>query len=245
VSHTAAPPKLSARVVRPVKLDEDTRAQMYRLFASVYLDTDPSRFARDLHAKDHVIVLRVPGTSAVGGFSTLRSVAVRHEGRVFRAVFSGDTVIDRPYWGQKVLGRAFLRYLLIRRLRHPTDPLYWILISKGYKTYLLMANNFPVHWPRHEAATPAATAHIRDAFATALFGDDYDPAAGLVRFPPPRDRLRPDIAPVHDALTRRSPRVAHFLAQNPGWADGDELVCLAELSWSLPATYTLKAWRRP
>ena len=35
-------------------------------------------------------------------------------------VFSGDTVVDRAFWGQRVLGKAFLRYLFIQKGNDPS-----------------------------------------------------------------------------------------------------------------------------
>ena len=46
------------------------------------------------------------------GFSTLKNAEVnREDGTRCRAVYSGDTVVEKAYWGQKVLGVAFLKYL--------------------------------------------------------------------------------------------------------------------------------------
>ena len=33
------------------------------------------------------------------------------------------------------------------RIKYPFNELYWLLISKGYKTYLLLANNYYVYYP--------------------------------------------------------------------------------------------------
>jgi hypothetical protein len=33
------------------------------------------------------------------------------------------------------------------RVKYPFNEFYWLLISKGYKTYLLLANNYYVYYP--------------------------------------------------------------------------------------------------
>lgn len=234
--------RLRATTLRVASVTADDRQQMYALFERYYADVDQARFERDLRNKDDVILLR-DRDDAIRGFSTLKQLSVEVGGRQHRGVYSGDTVVDHTAWGQGELGRAFLKYLLWVRLSHPLRELWWFLISKGYKTYLLMANNFPEHWPRHEALTPAEPAQLRSAFARLAFGDDYDEAAGVVRFSTPSGRLRDGVANIDPDLLASNPRVKFFEASNPGWARGDELVCVARMPWTLPFTYALKKAR--
>jgi hypothetical protein len=233
---------LRASTIPVASVTPGDRREMYALFERYYVDIDPARFERDLSAKDDVILLR-DGGGAVRGFSTLKQLTVDVGGRRHRGVYSGDTVVDHTAWGQGELGRAFLRYLLWVRLTHPLRELWWFLISKGYKTYLLMANNFPEHWPRHEAPTPREPEQLRAAFARLAFGDDYDADAGVVRFSTPSGRLADGVAPIDPALVAANPRVRFFETANPGWARGDELVCVARMPWTLPLTYALKKAR--
>ena len=159
---------LRARVVPVASLGPDERARMWALFAAAYDDVDEATFRADLDAKQRVIVLT--DADGVQGFSTLREVEVTVDGQRQVGMFSGDTVVAPAYWGTKVLGRAFLAHLAWRRMLRPLTQYWWVLITKGYKTYLLMANNFPVHWPRMEAPTPPEAERLRDAFGEALFG---------------------------------------------------------------------------
>ena len=70
---------------------------------------------------------------------------------------------------------------------------------------------------------------LMDALACDRFGDAYDAASGVIRFPESHGHLREPFAEVSDAHRRR-PEVAFFLDRNPGYARGDELVCLCELA---------------
>ena len=62
--------------------------------------------------------------------------------------------LNKQFWGSPALGIQFLIYLWKLKIKSITRPVYWFLISKGYKTYLLMANNFSEHYPRFEKSTP-------------------------------------------------------------------------------------------
>lgn len=233
---------LRARVVPVHTLSAADRRAMFSLFAHYYDDVSEDRFDADLRAKDEVIVLR-GAEGRIAGFSTLTTVEVEVDGRRHRGVFSGDTVVDEAFWGTRALGQAFLAHLFRLRLRRPLQPLWWFLISKGYKTYLLMANNFPEHWPRYERPTPPARQALLDAFATQAFPEQYEPETGLIRWPEQAGRLRDGVGAVSEALTSDHPRVRYFVERNPDWAQGVELACLASMSWSMPVRYALKALR--
>jgi hypothetical protein len=232
---------LTASTVPVGSVDASTRDALFALYEAYYEAVDRVRFLADFEAKDDVILLRDRDTREPRGFSTLKRMTVRHGGRVHHGVYSGDTVVDHAYWGQTALGHAFLRYLLVERARRPFSPLWWFLISKGYKTYLMMANNFAEHWPRHEEPTPPEAKAVMDGFATQAFGDRYAPSQGLVRFDVSQGHLRAGVAAIDEDLLRRNPRVRFFQERNPGWTGGDELVCVARMRWTMPLTY---AWKK-
>jgi hypothetical protein len=237
-------PELYARTVRVATgLDAGLRARMLALYDSTYEGCTPESFFRDLDRKDDVILL-FDRSDTLRGFSTLMRLDLEVDGALHHGVYSGDTVLEPGFRGTGALGRAFLRYMFARRLHHPVRPLWWFLISKGYKTYLLMANNFAEHWPRYEQSIPPDRDRLRAAFARALFGEAFDPKAGVVRFDPPGARLRADAAPIEPSLLA-IPRVRYFQEQNPGWTRGDELVCVANMSWLLPFQYAWKKLHKP
>ncbi|MCI0490637.1 MAG: hypothetical protein L0229_28935 [Blastocatellia bacterium] len=200
------------------------------------------QFLSDLSKKDSVILLRDNRSDTIQGFSTLMKVRIEIDGRSLRAVFSGDTVIEKDYWGSRALGIAFLRYMFIEKLKSPFSPLYWLLITKGYKTYLMMANNFAEHYPRFERETPACVKRILDAFYSTLYGDCYDPETGRIERAGDATHLRPGIAAISNALTDSNPRIAFFQRANPGWQNGAELACIARMTVFMPFYYAAKVF---
>ncbi|PCJ46859.1 MAG: hypothetical protein COA99_01925 [Moraxellaceae bacterium] len=215
---------------------------MYELMERYYDCTNWDRFNKDLDEKKHVILLFAGKNRDIKGFSTLMQVNTVINGRKTRAIFSGDTVVDQEYWGQRVLGRKFLSYLFMKQARHPLSPLYWLLISKGYKTYLLMSNNFREHYPRFETPTPSSRQKLIDVFANQLFGDSYNAESGCCRFSESFGQVRREVAPLDCAQVEKNARIKFFVDKNPGWSNGDELVCLARMSWFMPFYYLTKSW---
>lgn len=233
--------QLSAKIVQVTNLSNRDRERMFRLMTSYYDSINEAQFLADLSRKDSVILLRDSANDMICGFSTLLTVTANIEGKTVRAVFSGDTVIDKAYWGQRALGKAFLRYLLTGKLKRPFTPLYWLLITKGYKTYLMMANNFAEYYPRFDKAMPVETRAIMDAFYIALYAESYDPKTGLIDVPNDAGHLKSGVAGVSQVLIESNPKIAFFQRANPEWHRGVELACIARMTFLMPLKYALKS----
>ena len=67
---------------------------------------------------------------------------------------------------------------------------------------------------------------LRDHFAWIKYGCDYARDEGIVRFAQPTP-IRESIAMVNKGRLS-DPHVNYLLTANPGWKDGDELVCIAK-----------------
>jgi hypothetical protein len=235
--------KLHARIVSVARLSDGQHQRMFEVFADYYANVSCERFLEDLGRKDDVILL-LDSRNVIQGFSTMKNLSCVVKGKKVQGLFSGDTVVAKEYWGQRVLGRAFLRYLFTQKLKHPFVPYYWYLISKGYKTYLLMANNFEDHHPRLEAAMSRWDKAVLDAFGTTLYPHEYSPATGLITFPESHGHVRKGVADIDEALLDKYPRIAFFVEKNPTWFHGTELACIARMTWSMPFKYALKARAR-
>lgn len=235
--------RLVARIARVPTLDGPTIDAAFELFQSLYLGAERERFEKDLAEKRFIILLRDEVDGALRGFSTVHVGDVIHGGRRARLVYSGDTVVHPAYWGQKRLQRAFSTILVREKLRRPGRPLLWFLISKGYKTYLLLAHHCPRSFPRvdrREDPDLRATLHW---VAASRFGSAYDPSMGVVSYPSPRERVRAEVAPI-DRPLMDNPHVAFFAQRNPGYNRGDELACLAQIRLIDPLTTIVRSWWR-
>jgi hypothetical protein len=233
---------LKGSTVRRESLTEAQRAQMLALMQLCYAGVSAERFAADLDAKQYVILLHARRGAELVGFSTVRVAEERIGARAVEVVYSGDTVIHPDWWGHKVLQVCFGRFLLWRKLRRPLRPLHWLLLSAGFKTYLLAVNYFARTMPRRDWTPPPGRAEFLRELATRWFGSQYDARRGTLRFHGTHYRVRDGIAPI-DRAAAAHPHIAFFAERNPGHVDGEELVCLVEIrGWDLARALGRSVW---
>lgn len=203
-----------------------TREEMWQLYSAYYSSATRQTFMDDFEQKDHVIILRDSSDGSLQGFSTLQCFGKDVGGKRLYVIYSGDTLITKEYWGQNTLQKAFFRYIIRCKLKHPFSKVYWYLISKGYKTYLLLSRNYPVYWPRYDKPTPAWEKAILDTLGKDKFGDEYFPEKGIIHHDNCPGKLRAHVAPIGEELRRAYPDIDYFAKKNPLHAQGDELCCL-------------------
>ena len=238
--------RIIAKTVSVQTLTAAQKQTMFAVFAKYYDGASEEIFLNDLHRKSDVILLIDKVLAEIKGFCTLCDMVLEVDGVRARGVFTGDTVLEKEYWGQKALNFAFTAYLWKRRARRPWAPLYWFLISKGYRTYLTMTNNCPTHYPRHDRPVPDRHRRIMETFASHLFPERYNPRNGLIEFGggTAHEHLKADVAPVTESMRRKVPAIDFFVKANPHWERGDELVCLAEFHLDIPLRFACKQLRR-
>ncbi len=207
--------------LKAAQLDE-----MYALLAAHFEGVTRERFEQDLAEKNWVVEIRRDGRLV--GFSTMLVREARHGGCAITVVYSGDTIVAPEAWRSTALARSWIAAVNEIRAGFPARPCYWLLLTSGFRTYRFL----PVFWreffPRHDTPTPADTQRLLSELARAQYGAGYDAAAGTVRFGQPQ-RLRGQLGLVPPGREADA-HVAFFLSRNPGHANGDELVCLTEIS---------------
>jgi hypothetical protein len=208
------------------------REEMYALLCTYFSATDRRQFESDLGEKETVLLLRDSDSGRIVGFSTLMRMTQSIDGRDVVAFFSGDTIVDRDYWGETVLSRLWSRTVFTEAARltahAPALAIYWFLICSGYKTWRFLPVFFREFYPNPDCVTPPHVQRIVDTLGARKFGDQYLPESGIVRLRAATP-LRDGIATVTSERLR-DPQVAFFARMNPGHARGDELACLTEIS---------------
>jgi hypothetical protein len=217
---------LVSRLVAVPELTAAEVAAMYALFDQSFLAA-ADVFERDLRRKDWAILFNDAAAGELQGFTSLALYRSTARGEPLSVAYSGDTLIRPACWGTPELPRRWIQSVLALAAGMP-QPLYWLLLTSGFRTYRFLPVFFQEFYPRHDRPTPAAEQALLDELAGERFGDDFDPARGVVRFAQGATPLRPGLAAASPER-RRDPHVEFSLARNPGHAQGDELVCITRL----------------
>lgn len=229
---------LACRIVEMQAIGPEKRDQMFALMCRYYEDVQRDAFERDLGRK-HWCLLIEDADQRVLGFSTQVLLDVLVGGRPARALYSGDTIMDREHWGTSALAVAFTR-LAVELIEQPGgERLYWFLTTKGYRTYRFLPVFFREYFPRRDSPTPVWAIELIDALAQRANPAAYDVARRIMRASSRSYRLRPGVGDV-SAPRLRNPDVRFFHKANPGHAAGDELCCIARLTLE---NFSSAAWR--
>lgn len=221
--------RLLGTVTAPDSLGAAARDRMFVLMAEHFEGVSRAAFERDLGEKQWVVLLRDRQTGEIQGFSTLMLLDAHVDGQPVRAVFSGDTIVHRDYWGEPELATVWGNFVLSLIGSQSGVKFYWFLISKGYRTYKFLPVYFERFFPRHDQPTPEFERTLIGELAHRKFPGQYRPIEGVIRFDQPKDRLKADLAEVGD-MRLTDPHIRFFLERNPGFVNGDELACVAELT---------------
>jgi hypothetical protein len=222
----ASASSLTGRTVRRDTLSSPQEERVYELLATFFNGVDRATFTADLDDKSHVILLE-DDAGSIRGFSTLLVYPTSVPGVDATVVYSGDTIVDRAWWGSPSLAVSWLAAARSLTRARATRDVYWLLLTSGFRTYRFL----PVFWrdfyPCYDDADGEARRPLADALAAERFGDRYDRARGIVRFGRPQV-LVPELRDVPSGRSH-DPHVAFFLERNPGHVDGDELVCVTDI----------------
>jgi glyoxylase-like metal-dependent hydrolase (beta-lactamase superfamily II) len=164
----------------------------------------------------------------IKGFTSAKIFDLKIADETIKILFSGDTIIHPDFWGTLELPKIWGRFMLETLEEIGPQPLYWFLISSGFRTYRFLPAYFHEFYPRHDKATPTKMQEILDSAATRLFGNRYNPAEGIIRLEHPTP-LRKGLSASGEER-KGNPHIDFFLKSNPGCVEGDELACITQLT---------------
>jgi hypothetical protein len=218
---------VTGRLVRREDLTAAEKQAMLVLLQAHFHGVTPERFERDLADKTWALLLEEEGH--LRGFSTLllRETTPPREPPC-TVVYSGDTIVEQGAWATAALPKSWIAAVRKLREHHPQGRLWWLLLTSGFRTYRFLPVFWRDFWPRFDAETPPEDQTRMAFLAREKYGEMYREDEGVVRFAEPQ-RLREGLDDV-PAGRLADPQIAFFLERNPGWKEGDELVCLTEIA---------------
>lgn len=220
--------KLTGSIVAIKSLSVEDIKTMYELMDTFYDNMTWNNFMEDLNKKDYSIVLK-DETNIIRGFSTQQIIHIPLGDGFVHGVFSGDTIIHKEYWGSaelfKIFARAFFSY------EEQYGDFYWFLICKGYKTYRILPTFYNSFYPNYKEETPKEIRELIDAFGRFYSPEEYDERTGVLCYKGVKDKLKENVADVGKERLKDK-NIAFFVAKNPGYIKGNDLICVTKLSKS-------------
>lgn len=222
--------KLYSEILDIARVDENLCRDFFNIYETYFENVSFPVFVDHIGHKDKVIVLRDKDQDMVRGFSTFKVMERNVDQKKVYGIFSGDTIIHRDYWGEQELVRSFC-YLSgqVAAKMEEGSQLFWLLISKGYKTYRYLPVFTEDYYPSYKSNWPEYEKRVMLAFYQDLYPDEFDPATGLLTFNNKIGNLRPGVGDA-DEYRVQDPDISYFVNANPEHMKGTELCCLAELS---------------
>lgn len=211
---------------RTASLRDDERDAIWA-FAARFTDATREGFEQSFANKRDAVLIKDARSGELVGLGGVAVVELPlGDGRCV-VIFPGDTLFDPKVRGKSLVQGLGLLYYLECRLKRPTLPVYMMYGTFSYKSYLMLPRNFHTYWPRPEEPTPAREQALLREAAERFYTDVRErPGGALVGRT--TKRLHEGVATIDEAALAE-PAIRYFHEQNPGYIDGEVLLCLIPL----------------
>ena len=247
IEHSTKSKTLQFQLMSLSALDHKQIERMFFLMSEHYDCVTRELFLNDLSNKQWIGLLK-DNQSQIQGFTTFVINPKKCNAPSYNIVFSGDTIIARDYWGTSKLVRGTAYTFGQMLAMNPQKKLYWYLMSKGHRTYMYLPLFFHRFYPSYDPERHADLSDIADQCSKILYSDAWYAARGIVAFKGKHGQLKPELA--QGAWQKKlHPHVQFFLEKNPGFDQGDELICITELhpnnALGIVREYMLQGMKEP
>jgi hypothetical protein len=232
-------PKSTVKKIDAVSVSETH--EMHQLFLKYYNNADLETFVKDIIKKQYVLLIKHPKNGKIVGFSTIALLNISYKNKSALGLFSGDTILEKEFWGSRRWQLTWVLFCLKVRLFNLRVPFFWLLISKGYKTYLLLANNFVNYYPRLDK-DDTELGNIVDIYCEHLYPEHYIKERQLLDFGEEYQNLKSHVAEISDELRESQPKIRFFEERNPEWWRGTELPCVGVIDIPLIIKFVKKVF---
>ncbi len=219
---------LRGNVYKIDELSQNDIDTMYQLMSLYYENIKRENFLYDLSNKYQVIILKDEENNLIKGFSTLVLYDITVDNIPIKLLFSGDTIIDKSFWSKNDLMQVWIQNA-IELKKGFNEKFYWLLISKGYKTYKYLSSFYDEFYPRYNKVTPVFEQKIIDKFGETFYPDKYNSQSGIIVMNKEQDYLKSEYSKIPNEKLKDK-NIEFFIKKNPKYYEGNELVCITELS---------------
>lgn len=203
--------------------------RMYFIMEQNYSSISSYAFEKDLKNKEFIGLLK-DNDNQTQGFTTYAINPFGLGTSEYNILFSGDTIISPKYWGSQELVKGWCKTVGGLIAGKPEKKWYWFLLSKGHRTYMYLPLFFEQYYPALDKSREVDLFPIINKCANAMYGSNWKPERKVISF----DKSHGELKKIHTETTLEKVKsyvhIDFFLQRNPGFENGDELTCMAELN---------------
>lgn len=221
--------KLTYYLFSKSEMNQSSIERMYFIMEENYSSISFSAFKNDLKNKQFIGVLK-DGENQIQGFTTYAINPFNLGTSEYNILFSGDTIISPFYWGSQELVRGFCKTVGGLIAGTSEKKWYWFLLSKGHRTYMYLPLFCEKYYPAVNKNEEANLFPIINKCAKAMYGSNWDPEKRVITFEKSHGELKKIHTETNLKKVKSNVHIDFFLKRNPGFKNGDELTCMAELT---------------
>jgi len=214
-----------SKAVEDISMSE--KREMYNILSNYFEGTSFDGFNADLLEKERAIFI-AEGDKIVG-FSTFVTIKIEVEKESVYVVFSGDTIVEKEYRKSSGLAIEVAKYFNNIQERFLGKRVYYLLTTKGWRTYKVLPFFFNEFYPRIDRQMPKEIKKVMDIFCQKKYTHSYDSKKNLIIASGKQQRIRSENSYDADYPARDNRDIDFFFESNKGYLNGDELVCIASL----------------
>ncbi len=219
--------KVKGKFIQPQMVSKKEEREMFAILDKYFGNVSLEEFRKDLYSKEYVIILYSETDNKIAGFSTQKVFSSLIEDEEVTVVYSGDTIIDQKYWGTRELPIAFWKMTRHIKQKNPQKRIFWMLISKGVRTYRFLPVFCHIFYPSYKYPTPLKYVNFMHDIGKKVFPERYDIETGLIVSSGKHQFLKEKF---HPPIKRNNnPHEKFFYEKNPNFINGDELLCITEM----------------
>ena len=219
--------KLKYKLATTKSINESEIKRMFSLMQENYDFILFENFKKDLIKKNYVGLL-VDYNMTIQGFTTYAINPNNYFNKHYNILFSGDTVISENFTGTQELVKGWGKTVGFFIKKYPEKKLLWYLMSKGYKTYLYLPFFFKKYYPALDInRNDMKLKKIANEFSSLIYPDSWNKKLGVIKFNKRLGQIK--AKHISKSNFKRNRHIDFFLKKNPGYVNGDELVCMAEV----------------
>ena len=161
------------------------------------------------------------------GIAAIDILQEEFEGENVCSIYTGNTWIRQDWRNKNLIQLLAFVSMIEAKVRYPLHRLYWFFGSNNYMSYRLLYSNFNQFWPRPDADTPEWELHYMRHLGRLFFDATLDNETLI--WSQKNSRSFKDGDTVLTERQKKDPYIQFYLRRNPGYVQGDRLMCMAPL----------------